>query len=158
MRDGIVYVTEDRKFDGFFETMPVAENLHLGELSRFSNPLLARGGFPLAFLDHPGNQPVDDLVDLGAVACRSPGDVADVSDVIILCVTGSPQVEAILTGEAGILSRLRKGTVIVDCSTALPESTLRDGRRGPGGGWALPRCPHDTHRQTCGGGNAEPSG
>jgi simple sugar transport system ATP-binding protein/ribose transport system ATP-binding protein len=39
VRDGIVYVTEDRKFDGFFETMTVAENLQLGELSRFSNPL-----------------------------------------------------------------------------------------------------------------------
>ncbi|MGY3446337.1 sugar ABC transporter ATP-binding protein [Bradyrhizobium sp. USDA 4473] len=39
VRDGIVYVTEDRKFDGFFETMTVAENLHLGELSRLSNPL-----------------------------------------------------------------------------------------------------------------------
>lgn len=37
--DGVVYVTEDRKFDGFFETMTVAENLHLGELSRGSNPL-----------------------------------------------------------------------------------------------------------------------
>ncbi|MGX4802998.1 NAD(P)-binding domain-containing protein [Bradyrhizobium guangdongense] len=40
-------------------------------------------------------------------------------------MTGSPQVEAILTGEADILSRLRKGCVIVDCSTALPDSTLR---------------------------------
>ena len=39
VRDGIVYVTEDRKLDGFFETMTVAENLQLGELSRFSNPL-----------------------------------------------------------------------------------------------------------------------
>ena len=37
--DGIVYVTEDRKFDGFFETMTIAENLHLGELSQGSNPL-----------------------------------------------------------------------------------------------------------------------
>ncbi|MBR0797947.1 NAD(P)-dependent oxidoreductase [Bradyrhizobium jicamae] len=87
--------------------------------------VLARGGFPLAFLDHPGNQPVDDLIGLGATACKTPGEVADASDVIILCVTGSPQVEAILTGEVGVLSRLRKGTVIVDCSTALPESTLR---------------------------------
>jgi simple sugar transport system ATP-binding protein/ribose transport system ATP-binding protein len=37
--DGIVYVTEDRKIDGFFETMTVAENLHLGDLSRGANPL-----------------------------------------------------------------------------------------------------------------------
>jgi simple sugar transport system ATP-binding protein/ribose transport system ATP-binding protein len=39
MRDGIVYVTEDRKMDGFFETMTVAENLQMGELSRGTNPL-----------------------------------------------------------------------------------------------------------------------
>jgi ABC-type sugar transport system ATPase subunit len=31
--DGIVYITEDRKQDGFFETMTVAENLYLGQLA-----------------------------------------------------------------------------------------------------------------------------
>ncbi|MHC5654991.1 sugar ABC transporter ATP-binding protein [Stappia sp. ICDLI1TA098] len=39
MLDGIVYVTEDRKHDGFFETMTVGENLHVGELSNGANPL-----------------------------------------------------------------------------------------------------------------------
>lgn len=87
--------------------------------------VLVRGGFPLAFLDHPGNQPVDDLIRRGAIACKTPGEVANTSNVIILCVTGSPQVEAVLTGENGVLSRLRKGAIIVDCSTALPDSTLR---------------------------------
>ena len=31
--DGIVYVTEDRKIEGFFETMSIAENLHAGLLA-----------------------------------------------------------------------------------------------------------------------------
>jgi simple sugar transport system ATP-binding protein len=31
--DGICYVTEDRKLEGFFETMSIAENLHMGELA-----------------------------------------------------------------------------------------------------------------------------
>ncbi len=39
MLDGIVYVTEDRKFDGFFETMTAGENLQIGELSNGSNPV-----------------------------------------------------------------------------------------------------------------------
>ncbi|WP_319517658.1 sugar ABC transporter ATP-binding protein [uncultured Martelella sp.] len=39
MRDGIVYVTEDRKQDGFFETMSIAENIHMGALARGNNPL-----------------------------------------------------------------------------------------------------------------------
>ncbi len=33
VRDGIVYVTEDRKIEGFFETMSIAENLHMGQLA-----------------------------------------------------------------------------------------------------------------------------
>ncbi|MFH1794558.1 MAG: sugar ABC transporter ATP-binding protein [Pseudomonadota bacterium] len=33
VRDGIIYVTEDRKVEGFFETMSIAENIHLGALA-----------------------------------------------------------------------------------------------------------------------------
>ena len=33
VRDGIIYVTEDRKLEGFFETMSIAENIHLGALA-----------------------------------------------------------------------------------------------------------------------------
>ncbi|MCB8882549.1 sugar ABC transporter ATP-binding protein [Acidisoma cellulosilytica] len=37
--DGIVYITEDRKIEGFFETMSIAENIYLGRLARGFNPL-----------------------------------------------------------------------------------------------------------------------
>ncbi|QCO54418.1 NAD(P)-dependent oxidoreductase [Pseudorhodobacter turbinis] len=86
--------------------------------------VLRRGDFQLSFLDHPGNQPTDELLGLGAQALDTSAKVAAASDVVILCVTGSPQVEAILTGPDGVISGLRKGTVVVDCSTALPASTL----------------------------------
>lgn len=89
--------------------------------------VLLRGGFGLSFLDHPGNQPVDELLGLGAVACATPAEIAAACDVIIICVTGSPQVESIVTGENGLVQGLKAGTVVVDCSTALPESTLRMG-------------------------------
>ena len=39
MLDGIVYVTEDRKSDGFYETMTVAQNLQIGDLATGSNPM-----------------------------------------------------------------------------------------------------------------------
>jgi ABC-type sugar transport system ATPase subunit len=39
--DGIVYVTEDRKVEGFFETMSIAENIQIGNLARGLNPLAA---------------------------------------------------------------------------------------------------------------------
>lgn len=89
--------------------------------------VLERGGFALSFLDHPGNQPTDEIIALGGRSCATAAEVAAASDVVILCVTGSPQVEAIVAGEGGIAAALRPGTVVVDCSTALPDSTLRMG-------------------------------
>ncbi|RAH98324.1 NAD(P)-dependent oxidoreductase [Acuticoccus sediminis] len=86
--------------------------------------VMMRGKFKLSFLDHPGNQPVDELLSLGATRCATPRDVAAASDVIILCVTGSAQVEAVLTGPDGVLAALRPGAIVVDCSTSLPQSTL----------------------------------
>lgn len=86
---------------------------------------VANSGYALTLLDHPGNQPVDDLKAMGATAVGSIAAVAAAADVIILCVTGSPQVEAILTGPDGVVAHLRPGTVVVDCSTALPESSAR---------------------------------
>ncbi len=41
VRDGIVYVTEDRKIEGFFETMTIASNVQLGALATGTNPLTA---------------------------------------------------------------------------------------------------------------------
>ena len=89
--------------------------------------VLLRGGYSLVFLDHPGNRPVDELTGLGASVRTTPAEVAAASEVVILCVTGSTQVEAIVAGENGLISNLKPGTVIVDCSTALPDSTLRMG-------------------------------
>lgn len=89
--------------------------------------VLGRGAMELSFLDHPGNQPVEEILSLGGVPCATSAEVAAASDVVILCVTGSPQVEAILTGPAGVISALRPGAVVIDCSTALPDSTQRMG-------------------------------
>jgi simple sugar transport system ATP-binding protein/ribose transport system ATP-binding protein len=39
VKDGIVYVTEDRKIEGFFETMTIAGNIQLGKIATGINPL-----------------------------------------------------------------------------------------------------------------------
>jgi len=84
---------------------------------------LLRAGHQVSFLNHPGNQPVDDLLAAGATALNTGQEVAQQSDVVILCVTGSPQVEAVLFEPNGVLDGLKPGCVVVDCSTALPSST-----------------------------------
>lgn len=84
---------------------------------------LQRNGWKIGFLDHPGNRPSEDLRADGAWSVDTPAALAERCDTIILCVTGSPQVEAVLTGEQGLVEAMAPGTVVIDCSTAVPAST-----------------------------------
>lgn len=86
---------------------------------------ILKHGYPIVALEHPGNQPMDDLLEAGIETEKTPRALAAQSDVIILCVTGSPEVEAVLSGANGVLEGLRPGTIVVDCSTAIPTSTQR---------------------------------
>jgi len=86
---------------------------------------LLKHGHALTVLEHPGNQPLDALRAAGATTQRSAQALARATDVVILCVTGSPQVEAVLLGPDGVLGGLRRGAVVIDCSTAVPQSTDR---------------------------------
>jgi 3-hydroxyisobutyrate dehydrogenase-like beta-hydroxyacid dehydrogenase len=89
-----------------------------------------KAGWSLAFMDHPGNQPVGDLVARGAVARASPADVARHSDVVIVCVTGAPQVEEVMLSKgSGVLAGLTPGTVVIDCSTSIPSTTVNIARQ-----------------------------
>lgn len=86
---------------------------------------ILKHGYELAVLEHPGNQPLDALKKGGAQGFASAQELAARSDALILVVTGSPQVEAVLTGAGGVLDGLRPGTIVIDCSTAIPSSTQR---------------------------------
>jgi 3-hydroxyisobutyrate dehydrogenase-like beta-hydroxyacid dehydrogenase len=95
---------------------------------------LAKHGHALSVLEHPGNQPLGALKAAGVTTQTRARELARGSDVIILCVTGSPQVEAVLLGDDGVLAGLRAGTVVIDCSTAIPASTERMAQQVHGAG------------------------
>lgn len=84
---------------------------------------LLKHGHALTVLEHPGNQPLDALLAAGAATRASAAEVAAGAEIVLLCVTGSPQVEAVLTGEGGVLKGLGQGAIVIDCSTAVPAST-----------------------------------
>jgi 3-hydroxyisobutyrate dehydrogenase len=86
---------------------------------------LAKHGHALVLLEHPGNQKLDALVAAGANTTPSAATLAGLVDVVILCVTGSPEVEDALCRPDGVLAGLRRGTIVIDCSTAIPSSTVR---------------------------------
>jgi 3-hydroxyisobutyrate dehydrogenase-like beta-hydroxyacid dehydrogenase len=86
---------------------------------------LVEKGFDLAVLGHKNRVPVDDLVKRGARDARDPADAAAGAEIVFLCVTGSPQVEEIVYGDRGLRSAVKRGQIIVDCSTSEPSSTNR---------------------------------
>ncbi len=86
---------------------------------------LAAKGFPLAFIVHRDRSRVGDLVAAGAAEAKTPADLARGSDIVILCVSGSPQVEANVYGDEGILGAARAGLTVIDTSTAEPGSTAK---------------------------------
>lgn len=82
-------------------------------------------GFDLSIVAHKNRGPIESLIGLGAHECASASQLAKTCDLIILCVTGTPQVEAAIYGETGILNGANAGLIIADCSTAEPASTIR---------------------------------
>jgi 3-hydroxyisobutyrate dehydrogenase-like beta-hydroxyacid dehydrogenase len=84
---------------------------------------LVKHGHSLRVLDHAGNQPLDTLKAAGVTTSQTPKELAALSDIIILCVTGTPQVEAVLLGDEGVLKGMKADTIVIDCSTAVPSST-----------------------------------
>jgi len=86
--------------------------------------LLAKG-HGLALTVHRNRERVGDLLAAGATEAASPAALAAASEIVFLCVTGSPQVEAAVTGADGLLAGARPGSglLVVDCSTSEPDST-----------------------------------
>ena len=78
-------------------------------------------GYPLTTIAHRNRAPVDDLVTRGATEAASLPDLARSCSVIFLCLTGAPEVAAVVQG---LKPGLAKGTVIVDCSTSDPTVSL----------------------------------
>ena len=81
-------------------------------------------GFAVSLTVHRNQSGVADLLAAGAKQVVSPADLGT-CDAVIMCVTGTPQVEAALLGADGLLSRARAGLVVIDTSTSEPESTQR---------------------------------
>lgn len=86
---------------------------------------LLRAGYGLEFLEHEGNQPVEDLVQQGARGVPELAELAGRVDALLLCVTGTPQVEDVVYRSDGLLASLGVGTTVIDCSTAIPASTVK---------------------------------
>lgn len=106
-------------------TQPRIGFIGLGMMGHGMAANLLRKGFPLAVKVHRDRSRLADIVAAGARECVTHAEVAGHSDFVILCVTGSPQVEEIVFGDKGLLAAARAGLVVIDTSTSEPGSTTR---------------------------------
>jgi 3-hydroxyisobutyrate dehydrogenase-like beta-hydroxyacid dehydrogenase len=81
------------------------------------------------------------LVDEGATAADSPKQLAEACQVVLICVSDTPDVEAVLFGEDGLAAGLAEGTLVIDTSTVSPEATREWADRLAGQGVALVDAP-----------------
>ncbi|MCI4664808.1 MAG: NAD(P)-dependent oxidoreductase [Neomegalonema sp.] len=79
-------------------------------------------GFPLRVIAHRKREAVEDLVRRGAQELGSAEELAEACDIVVLCVTGSPQVE---DNVRRMMARAKPGFIVIDTSTAEPSSTVR---------------------------------
>src|ERR1043165_4408475 len=82
-------------------------------------------GHPLTIMGHRNRAPVDDLIKRGAREGKSAAEIARGSDILFLCLPSSVEVEATMYGAGGVLEGAHAGLIVVDSTTADPNSTRR---------------------------------
>jgi len=64
----------------------------------------------------------DELVARGARRADSPADAARDADVVVTCVSDTPDLVAVVLGDHGVIEGIREGAVLLDCSTVSPSA------------------------------------
>ena len=96
--------------------------LGLGTMGGAMAANLARAGFPVtAWNRSPGRAP--DLVESGITMAATPAIAAAAASIVVICVSDTPDVEAVLFGPDGVVEGARPGTLVIDCSTIAPSGS-----------------------------------
>jgi len=67
---------------------------------------------------------MDPVVSKGAFAASDPSDVASKSDIVIICVSDTHDVEEVLFADGGVVQGAQPGTLIIGTSTISPQATI----------------------------------
>ena len=91
----------------------------LGKMGEPMAKNILKGGFPLTVYDLV-SETVKEFVKLGAVGASSPKEVGRNSEIVIFMVPDSPEIEAAVLGERGLLEGMQKGNILIVMSTVEP--------------------------------------
>lgn len=87
---------------------------------------LQKRGYQLTVMDLNPDA-VATCVARGAAAANTAKELAEASDIVMLCLTTSAIVEKLVYAEEGILAGMKEGSVLVDFGTSIPASTRKIG-------------------------------
>jgi len=95
----------------------------LGIMGRGMAHNLLKAGFELTVWNRTAAR-MDEFVQAGATAAQSPAAVAERSDIVITCVSDTPDVEAVVLADNGVIHGASPGSLVVDMSTISPQATV----------------------------------
>ncbi len=84
---------------------------------------LMKAGYSLKVYNRSDRPRVQEVVDAGAERVSTPRDAAEGCQVVITMVTDTPDVEAVILGEDGVVHGAAAGTKVIDMSTVSPRVT-----------------------------------
>ncbi|MGZ5094769.1 MAG: NAD(P)-dependent oxidoreductase [Burkholderiales bacterium] len=93
-------------------------------LGNMGNPMASnvlKSGFPMTVFDK-NPKAMENLIAAGAKSAASAKQVIDSAEVLLTCLPGSPEVEALYLGAGGLIELAKRGTVLVDLSSVLPST------------------------------------
>ncbi len=100
----------------------------LGIMGRGMAKNLMRAGFDLMVWNRTASR-MDEFAAAGAKTAATPEDLASNCDIIIVCVSDTPDVEEVILGDNGIVHGARAGALVIDMSTISPKKTEDIARR-----------------------------
>ncbi len=107
-------------------TKPVIGFIGLGLMGGNMAECLQSNGFTLNVMGR-NKEAVAATTARGATEFATGKELAEASDVIMLCVTTSDVVESLIYGDDGILAGIKEGAVVIDYGTSIPDSTRKIG-------------------------------
>lgn len=94
----------------------------LGIMGRGMTRNLLKAGFEVRVWNRTASR-MEELAAEGAKTTQSPADLAAQCDIVITCVSDTPDVEEVILGQNGVIHGIRAGALVIDMSTISPHVT-----------------------------------
>lgn len=104
---------------------PTIGFIGLGLMGRAMVECLQKAGYDLVVMGNRDRSGVEEALARGAREAATARDLAAGSDIVMLCMGTSAQVEGRIYGDDGALAGVKAGQVVIDFGTSLPASTLK---------------------------------